>query len=663
MRGGARAGRRPPHEKFSCDARRARPQHRARERRSWRNDLHHALPAIARNGQAPSTRRSCKSAASMAHSSTAVRDNSCEAAPGPSPIHARGGAKRPTASRDSRALHGRSSRIQGAQLTQPCRSVGRPACGRLMRASRRAALASRARPSRMSRAFMRAIWRSAAARGGGPVIRKTLALIPLLGIRIRPPARQRKNIKTDCGRLSPIRSTTRSETPSSGCTRSADEISTNGFSSSNWPETIFRRRSAAARGGGGGGGLRVRRVAARRLGIQLAVGPQPLWLRNHNSGPAQRIMVKRLVTSPHDPLGITDSACKNQSVVVSVQYGPFNPYIPIRSTTIGKSRVARDPIARRTSWRSNSDITSVTSIGYPCMSASGESSTTMHRLLHASGSHPIPTPYDPKTNKYNQDLGLIHSTNGNHLESPNEGSSIDHQRIHESTCEIRSKVNDVEFSVRGDLLKQQAWLRQTFQNACEVLERQSTQMNDLKKVLVAPVGTIFQDLFDIKKNQRAQEAKLNALDGQVAAIRNEQLEFQNNISADLLSLSTQFAEIVDYIHGGDAKKGEGGSSSRPPPVRVERRPFPTPQSPRDVAGGSSAVRTPTFPRTTGTFAERAEQAQRYILESGRAITLEEAAERVRQADIQESDRVQRERDRARREKRSSSSKRRRGFCI
>ncbi|KZV16420.1 hypothetical protein F511_30993 [Dorcoceras hygrometricum] len=58
-------------------------------------------------------------------------------------------------------------------------------------------------------------------------------------------------------------------------------------------------------------------------------------------------MVKRLATSPHDPLGITDSACKNQLVVVSVQYG--------------------------------------------------------------------------------QDLGLIHSTNGNHLESPNEGSSIDHQ--------------------------------------------------------------------------------------------------------------------------------------------------------------------------------------------------------------------------------------------
>ncbi|KZV57393.1 hypothetical protein F511_11624 [Dorcoceras hygrometricum] len=43
-------------------------------------------------------------------------------------------------------------------------------------------------------------------------------------------------------------------------------------------------------------------VTLNGSGIQLAVGPQPLWLRNHNSGPAQRIMVKRLATLPHDPL-------------------------------------------------------------------------------------------------------------------------------------------------------------------------------------------------------------------------------------------------------------------------------------------------------------------------------------------------------------------------
>ncbi|KZV22270.1 hypothetical protein F511_07471 [Dorcoceras hygrometricum] len=101
-------------------------------------------------------------------------------------------------------------------------------------------------------------------------------------------------------------------------------------------------------------------VTLNGSGIQLAMGPQPLRLRNHNSGLAHRIMVKRLATSPHDTIGITDSACKNQLVVVSLQYGPFNPYIPIRSTTIGKSRVAIDTIAMHTSWRSNSDITSAT---------------------------------------------------------------------------------------------------------------------------------------------------------------------------------------------------------------------------------------------------------------------------------------------------------------
>ncbi|KZV44725.1 hypothetical protein F511_37937 [Dorcoceras hygrometricum] len=57
-----------------------------------------------------------------------------------------------------------------------------------------------------------------------------------------------------------IRSMTRSETPSSDCTRSPDEISTIGFSSKSWPETYFRRssgggrRTAAARKKRGGGG-------------------------------------------------------------------------------------------------------------------------------------------------------------------------------------------------------------------------------------------------------------------------------------------------------------------------------------------------------------------------------------------------------------------------
>ncbi|KZV38899.1 heat shock factor-binding protein 1 [Dorcoceras hygrometricum] len=149
------------------------------------------------------------------------------------------------------------------------------------------------------------------------------------------------------------------------------------------------------------------------------------------------------------------------------------------------------------------------------------------------------------------------------------------QRINDSNCEILSKVNAVELGVRVDLLK--------------------LQINDLKKGLMAPVGTIFGDLIDIKKKQREQDAKIIALDGQIAAIRSEQLDFQTKIAADILSLSTQVGDIADYIRGGDAKKGEIGSSSRPSTVRTQ---------------------TQTFLPMTGTFAERAEQARRHIIESG-----------------------------------------------
>ncbi|KZV46206.1 hypothetical protein F511_20028 [Dorcoceras hygrometricum] len=209
----------------------------------------------------------------------------------------------------------------------------------------------------------------------------------------------------DCGRL--LQSGPRPDTrllrqPAlEGLTRSARTDSPR----QDWPEQFPVKRSGGGGGGGGGGGL---------------------WRGGRAAHTCSRFREVALPkSSPHAQhieLSITDSACKNQLVVVSVQYGPFNPYIPIRSTTIGKSRVAKDPIAMRTSWRSNSDITR-----YPRMSASGESSTMMHRLLHASGSHPIPPPDDPKTNQYNQDLRLIHSRNGKHLESPNEGSSIDHR--------------------------------------------------------------------------------------------------------------------------------------------------------------------------------------------------------------------------------------------
>ncbi|KZV52678.1 hypothetical protein F511_21058 [Dorcoceras hygrometricum] len=215
------------------------------------------------------------------------------------------------------------------------------------------------------------------------------------------------------------------------------------------------------------------------------------------------------------------------------------------------------------------------------------------------------------------------------------------QRIHDSNCEMLSKLSSVELGVRGDLLKMQSLLRRSFETACRVLERQSnthtTQITDLKKGLLGPVGIIFGDLIEIKKKQREQDAKKQSMDEQIAAIRNEHLEFQSKIAADMLSLSTQVGDIADFLRSGVAKKGEVGSSSRPTTMRAP---------------------TQTLPPTTGTFEERVAQARRNIIETGQVICLEEAAARVIENKRRESERLERER-RDRRQSRSGTYKRRR----
>ncbi|KZV22417.1 hypothetical protein F511_22822 [Dorcoceras hygrometricum] len=220
------------------------------------------------------------------------------------------------------------------------------------------------------------------------------------------------------------------------------------------------------------------------------------------------------------------------------------------------------------------------------------------------------------------------------------------QRMDDANNDILSRLHSTERSVQTSLGHQTDYLRRLIESAQQAGQTQDDirllRLNELRKFVMAIDIKVGTDSLDVRNKFSSLDAKFRSFDDQIATLRNDQLEFQTKIELN-------------------TKKGEIGSSSRPPPVRVERRPLPTPQSPRDVAGGSSAVRIPTFPRTTGTFAERVEQARRHILESGQIISVEESAERIRQADIQESDRLQRERERVRREKRSSSSRRRRGF--
>ncbi|KZV32669.1 hypothetical protein F511_16392 [Dorcoceras hygrometricum] len=77
----------------------------------------------------------------------------------------------------------------------------------------------------------------------------------------------------------------------------------------------------------------------------------------------------------------------------------------------------------------NQDLGLIHSTNGNHLESPDEGSSIDHQVtiyLHAQNITMFPT-NETWTNQYNQDLGLIHSTNGNHLESPNEGSSIDHQ--------------------------------------------------------------------------------------------------------------------------------------------------------------------------------------------------------------------------------------------
>ncbi|KZV50104.1 putative anion transporter 4, chloroplastic [Dorcoceras hygrometricum] len=153
----------------------------------------------------------------------------------------------------------------------------------------------------------------------------------------------------------------------------------------------------------------------------------------------------------------------------------------------------------------------------------------------------------------------------------------------------------------------------------------SLELQSLHKQLGAQIVTTGLDVVEVrrvvKETHQELNAKINSLDEQVAANRNDLLEFSAQAQQTLSIITNQLSELVAYVNrGGDNKKGEG-SSSRPQPP------------PSDVQN----------------------------LESGQFISLEETAERIREADRRQAE-AERERERQRRIRRlSGSSKRRRGY--
>ncbi|KZV25296.1 HEAT repeat-containing protein 5B [Dorcoceras hygrometricum] len=135
----------------------------------------------------------------------------------------------------------------------------------------------------------------------------------------------------------------------------------------------------------------------------------------------------------------------------------------------------------------------------------------------------------------------------------------------------------------------------------------------------------------VRESHQELNARINSLDEQVAATRNDLLEFSAQAQQTLNIITTQLRELVAYINrGGDNKKGESSSSRgpQPPPPPVDQ-----------IRGTGANVSSPDF-------SQRVEMAQRNIME------------RVMDTDRRKS-LLQAERDRERRRRELSGSKRRR----
>ncbi|KZV36998.1 hypothetical protein F511_20074 [Dorcoceras hygrometricum] len=88
-----------------------------------------------------------------------------------------------------------------------------------------------------------------------------------------------------------------------------------------------------------------------------------------------------------------------------------------------------------------------------------------------------------RTNRYNQDLGLIHSTNGNHLESPNEGLQIAffYSLLRNSaklTVQSSSSTVLVCYSIRfsSDLVQLQYWISSGSTTVSDLVQLTAAQL-------------------------------------------------------------------------------------------------------------------------------------------------------------------------------------------
>ncbi|KZV58107.1 hypothetical protein F511_34619 [Dorcoceras hygrometricum] len=179
--------------------------------------------------------------------------------------------------------------------------------------------------------------------------------------------------------------------------------------------------------------------------------------------------------------------------------------------------------------------------------------------------------YHPHSSSTSTDSSLHFDDNEIRLEdevaSPHIPIPAVASNISETLAQIRASVDQIRFEQlrsKDDVDR----LRDTLLMHIRDIEKKSTKrFDELDRIAAAAIDNV-----DVRREVKEIHAKIDDLDRQVATIRNEQLDFRVKAEENYLNMSTQLGDIVDFLRGGDAKKGQGSSSRPQPPPDNNSRP-------------------------------------------------------------------------------------------
>ncbi|KZV50803.1 hypothetical protein F511_16122 [Dorcoceras hygrometricum] len=143
------------------------------------------------------------------------------------------------------------------------------------------------------------------------------------------------------------------------------------------------------------------------------------------------------------------------------------------------------------------------------------------------------------------------------------------RKIDDAQSDVLSRLHTIKRDILAALMQQEETLRNIINTARQdgrtLDDAQTLRFNEYRKVVLAQSVSATADMLEVQKEIKALDAKVTSLDEQVAATRNDLLEFRAQAQHTLNIFTNQQSELVAYINrGGNDKKGEV-SSSLPPP--------------------------------------------------------------------------------------------------